>query len=162
MTTACTHEHTTAGVDRGFAGPVVTGDRENRAAHGCVTYTETCDRCGAQRQTNQNQCHLERGSWGPSRAEREAEERRRQERLRREREALEDASVAEHQVVIVDVTETSVLMYLRGQQHAERYQLHQIRAAASQPDNGDGLVPFYRGLLRAVEDCDVGRGNPNS
>lgn len=35
---------------------------ENRAAHGNITYTETC-RCGATRSVNQNQRHLEFSPW---------------------------------------------------------------------------------------------------
>jgi len=44
----------------GFTGPVSRD--ENRAAHGNICETETC-RCGAERSTNINQHHVERGIW---------------------------------------------------------------------------------------------------
>lgn len=68
----CPHAHTRQiGDDRPFVGPVSTRD-ENRAAHGNITITLECIACGARRDVNINQCHTERGPWGPSRAEREA------------------------------------------------------------------------------------------
>jgi len=45
---------------RPFFGPVAA--RENRAAHGNVCVIDTCS-CGAERRTNRNQGHLERGTW---------------------------------------------------------------------------------------------------
>lgn len=67
----CKHRNTTCGRDRCFTGPVSRD--ENRAAHGNMTYTVTCDDCGAQQDVNQNQGFFERGPWGASRAERERE-----------------------------------------------------------------------------------------
>lgn len=67
----CRHAATGAPAISRFAGPVVyDGQRDNiRAvapeipiAHHGVTMTETCA-CGAQRRTNVNGPHLERGPW---------------------------------------------------------------------------------------------------
>jgi len=48
--------------DYGFTGPVGGPGRENRAAHGGVCQVDRCA-CGAERSTNINQCHVERGQW---------------------------------------------------------------------------------------------------
>lgn len=40
-----------------------TGGAENQAAAGGVTYVETCDDCGAERQTHSNGCHSETTTW---------------------------------------------------------------------------------------------------
>lgn len=45
---------------RCFSGAV--SRHENRAAHGGVTIIATC-KCGAERQTNVNGNHYERGQW---------------------------------------------------------------------------------------------------
>lgn len=68
---ACHHARTREGERYAFTGSVC-GPRgeENRAAHGCVTYTETCVSCGAERGINVNQVHYEYGEWGPSASER--------------------------------------------------------------------------------------------
>ncbi len=76
---ACQHTATTTGRETGYDSSVATPGRtaENRAAHGCITYTETCDACGAERRVNQNQRHIEVSEWGPSlAAQREADARR--------------------------------------------------------------------------------------
>lgn len=69
-----------------FSGPVAR--RENPRAHGGSCEVETCLACGAERATNLNAGAVERGAWGPSRAEREADEAREA----REREARERAA----------------------------------------------------------------------
>ena len=56
---------------RPYFGPV-TGDlsgyyRQNSMAHGNVTRVDRC-RCGAERRTNVNQGHVERGRWTPEEA----------------------------------------------------------------------------------------------
>lgn len=56
-----------------FTGPIAGAD-ENRAAHGNVTWTHTCSDCGAERDQNVNQWHVETGPWGVSRAERDRAE----------------------------------------------------------------------------------------
>ena len=58
----CKHSHLKTGPDRCFSGPVRVTD-QNPAAHGNVTYTETCTDCGAERSVNVNQCHVEEGEW---------------------------------------------------------------------------------------------------
>ena len=69
-----------------FTGPVAR--RENPRALGGSCEVETCLACGAERRTNLNAGAVERGAWGPSRAEREADEAREA----REREARERAA----------------------------------------------------------------------
>jgi hypothetical protein len=64
----CTHDRMRVVSTTAFAGPVAR--EENRAAHGNVCVREECISCGAQRRKNVNQCHVEEGAWGPSRAER--------------------------------------------------------------------------------------------
>jgi hypothetical protein len=55
------HRHTiTTILTRPFVGAVT--QRQNVAAHGCVTEVQTCS-CGAVRAVNINGRHVERGSW---------------------------------------------------------------------------------------------------
>jgi hypothetical protein len=62
------HRHaTTHTTEKCFTGPVA-GVRENPAAHGWTTITDTC-RCGAERETNTNGRHTERGRWHNERNE---------------------------------------------------------------------------------------------
>lgn len=63
MTTNRSHRHRAVShltKVRCYTGPV--GRTENRAAHGGVCIIDYC-RCGAQRATNCNGGHVERGSW---------------------------------------------------------------------------------------------------
>ena len=46
---------------RPFSGAVAK--RQNRAAHGNVCVVDRC-RCGAERRSNINGQHVERGKWG--------------------------------------------------------------------------------------------------
>lgn len=56
-----THRHRAEKTtNRPYTGPVST--RENRAAHGGVCVVDVC-KCGAERRTNSNGGHLERGPW---------------------------------------------------------------------------------------------------
>lgn len=64
----CPHVPARASTDRCFSGSVSRD--QNRAAHGCITYTEECLLCGARRAVNQNQGHFEQGDWGPTRQQR--------------------------------------------------------------------------------------------
>lgn len=59
----CKHRETVAGNDRPFAGSVAAPGHENPAAHGNISYEETCSRCGATRRLNLNQRHVEYGPW---------------------------------------------------------------------------------------------------
>ena len=55
------HRHRPAtSVDRCYTGPVK--QPQNQAAHGNICVIDTC-RCGAERRTNVNQNHVERGAW---------------------------------------------------------------------------------------------------
>ena len=47
-------------IERGFSGPVA--QPQNRNAHGNICRIDTCA-CGAQRRTNINGFHSERGPW---------------------------------------------------------------------------------------------------
>ncbi len=69
----CNHAESKTIRTRCFAGPVSRD--ENRAAHGNVTNTDECVRCGARREQNINGHHVETGPWGPSLAERQAAHR---------------------------------------------------------------------------------------
>lgn len=55
--------------ERCFVGPV--SREENRAAHGNITLLEERDD-GARRSVNVNGIHVEVGTWGPTREQREA------------------------------------------------------------------------------------------
>ena len=68
----CTHaSYRQVGPDCPFSGSVAVEPYECRGAHGCITYTEECSRCGARRSVNQNQRYVEVAPWGPSRDARE-------------------------------------------------------------------------------------------
>lgn len=67
----CQHMTYSTGPALPFLGPC-DGAEENRAAHGCVSFVDTCRHCGAQRRSNVNQCHVEDGPWDRT-AAREAE-----------------------------------------------------------------------------------------
>ena len=54
-------------IDRGYHG-TIPGATENRAAHGNICRTDYC-RCGALRNSNINQQHIERGPWLESAAD---------------------------------------------------------------------------------------------
>lgn len=61
QTTSKNHRHRPIETrDQCFTGPV--SPQENPAAHGGVCRVDTC-RCGAERRTNRNQGHIERGVW---------------------------------------------------------------------------------------------------
>lgn len=70
---ACKHETIKTIRTRCFGGSI-PGAEENRAAHGNITDTDECVTCGARREENVNGRHVETGPWGPTRAQREAEE----------------------------------------------------------------------------------------
>ena len=57
----CKHKNTEQGEHWGYSGPV--SQNENPAAHGGVSYTETCRDCGAERAVNANMFQYERGEW---------------------------------------------------------------------------------------------------
>lgn len=70
--TACSHRRTRDLATHAYTGPVAGPRGEvNRAAHGCVCVTVECVSCGARRDENRNQWHLELGPWGPTRAARQ-------------------------------------------------------------------------------------------
>lgn len=69
MTTTCPHKSWSTSNERCFVDAV--GHDYNPMAHGNITVTETCIRCGARRAVNVNGMHREEGGWGPSRAKRE-------------------------------------------------------------------------------------------
>ena len=61
----CKHLRTEDGPERCYSGSVAVHPytAENRAAHGCVTWVETCLECGAERAVNGNYGHREYGPW---------------------------------------------------------------------------------------------------
>lgn len=66
MDARCRHHHThQVGPDRCFYGSVAEEPftHENPAAHGNVSWTEECDRCGARHSINSNQGSLEFSPW---------------------------------------------------------------------------------------------------
>jgi len=106
----CTHDHTTDGEHRGFVVPVAVHPYtdENRAAHGGITYVETCDRCGARRKVNRNWWHVEVGTWGPDRDTRERREREELARREHAAEAEEDAILFGMGITVIDANDASV------------------------------------------------------
>ena len=59
----CRHTTTACSDALPFSGPV-SRDNQNPAAHGGVRYVDTCDDCGATRETLVNGRHEEVGAWG--------------------------------------------------------------------------------------------------
>jgi len=84
------------GPDRCFSGSVAVHPytEEIRAAHGCVALTEQCVACGARREVNVNQRHVEVGPWGPNQEARRAEAGRLDRLARAAVAAVGDASVS--------------------------------------------------------------------
>lgn len=150
----CPHLHTRDGNEYGYTGSVAVSPytEENRAAHGGITYTQTCLACGAERSVNQNQWHVEYSPWGPDAATREQRERERLDRqmqARRRRLLQAGREIArQHRVSITGVYGDIVVLLQDGETHTCR--IEDIRAAAGQPDTGDGLVPYYTAVLDAV------------
>jgi len=67
MIRRCRHaKHYQVGPDRCFNGSVAHEPltHENPAAHGNISWTEQCDRCGARRTVNGNQGFTEYSPWG--------------------------------------------------------------------------------------------------
>jgi hypothetical protein len=56
------HRAATSGPASAYLGPVRRAVRQNRQAHGGVTYVETCA-CGAAKVVNRNGRHAEHGPW---------------------------------------------------------------------------------------------------
>ena len=57
------HKHKTQSKTTiGYRYPVGPASRQDERAHGGVCHVETCA-CGAQRETNANGRHVERGFW---------------------------------------------------------------------------------------------------
>jgi len=61
----CAHSSVTNGQHFSYSGGVYTPGvtHENKSASGCVTYTQTCNECGATREVNQNGHHFEFGAY---------------------------------------------------------------------------------------------------
>jgi hypothetical protein len=137
----CKHAETTTSGWRCYTASVAVHPytEPNPAAGGWVTFTETCAKCGAQRPVNSNGPHLELGPWGPGRAAREAEQAR-----------IDDEHRARPPHV-VEVGPAPAALIAGGGVDARWVQISDIRAAAQQPDTGDGLVPTYSRLLREIE-----------
>lgn len=61
----CRHTAVIDGAHLPFRGSVATPhvSEENRAAHGWLTYTQTCSDCRSMRDVNQNGMHFEFSAW---------------------------------------------------------------------------------------------------
>lgn len=149
------HEHNPKQIsgDRCFVGSVAFEPftHEHRAAHGGITYTEECTVCGAQRSVNANMGFREYSPWGPDREAREKYEREQSE-IRRLRENANLRALAASQCRITRLTDDYAYISRKGLT-SKAIAISEIRAAANQPDTGDGLVPFYRGLLLMIEEA---------
>lgn len=124
---------------------------ENPSAHGGITKTQECVRCGARRDVNVNQNHIEHGVWGPARDEREAQERRETEQKRADHERRCRQAAIDAGVKIVGVnSDNSVNISVKGT--APRVlTLDEIRQAAEKFDAGDELTSSYKGMLLMAE-----------
>lgn len=161
MAGKCKHTRTKDGEARGFVASVAQhADHENPAAHGHVTYTETCLDCGAERSVNSNQGFYELGPWGPD-AETvrriEAAKKAKQQRAEEER---EDASMAASGIEVLGVEDDRVLCSLRDRE--QWIDLREIREWAYPPSRGHRGEPLeqpdpslqlvYRAILRRAEE----------
>ena len=147
----CAHQMTSEGPAYGFSASVALRPytQENRAAHGGISCTEECVACGAQRSVNHNAGQQEHGPWGESREQREDRARLEAARIERQRLAAEDATFAARaRLGAVDYDRVSISIDGRPYRYIDHAA---IVAAAGQPDTGDGLVPFYRAMLRALK-----------
>lgn len=61
----CKHRSTTERSIRCFAGSVAEPHKQVLSAHGNITVTVQCLRCGATQRRNINGRHVERGPWQP-------------------------------------------------------------------------------------------------
>lgn len=158
MSANCKYEHTHQyGADRAFFSSVARHPytEENRAAHGCISWTEECDECGARRAVNENQNHIEVSPWGLPRIERDAAEKREAEEreaahLRAQEQADHAAVSARVAYLWVDVRDVSRVVLTMRDWERKEIGVCDVEAASAQADNGDGLVSFYRGLRRLV------------
>lgn len=162
----CEHERTRAGDAYGYTCSVAHEPytHENRAAHGNITYTETCLDCGAERAVNCNQVHVEFSPWGADRATREESGRiERQAAERKRRQALLAAgreTMRKTRTSVVAVRDSHLLIS-KGGAH-QWIALEEIRKAARQPDDGDGLVPYYTALFHEAQSAGSARTSPSS
>ena len=150
-TEICDHATTTTIGEPGpYNGSVAVHPytEENRAAHGNIEEVEECTCCGARRRVLVNRRHVEVGPWGPTAKQRAAAERAKAEQARREQEAIEDATCESRKVKVMQVRDEQALVSIDGQ--PKWTWIESVRDAASQSDNGDGLVPLYRGILRRI------------
>lgn len=162
----CKHTPVRIGNDRAFTGSVAVQPytEENPCAHGNITFTEECTRCGAQRSVNVNGRHREYGPYGPTRARRDDLERREAARKRNEQESMARKAALAAGFELIDANlgrlqadgsgladNRSVSLRVRGK--CISVSLADIRAAASQEDNGDGLVQIYSGVLLIIGDA---------
>lgn len=131
--------------DKGYSASVARPPHdENRAAAGNICVHETCS-CGATRATNVNGRHEETSGWvlddllaGIDAAEQNLAIAK---RIAVEGKAATDA----RRVKVVGVCADAAAITIDGQP-PKWIGFSEIRDAANQPDNGDGLVPFYRGI----------------
>lgn len=131
----CHHTKTTCGPDGPFSRGL-SGD--NPAAHGCISYMETCSACGAERLVNQNQNFFEFDTWGPDRVTRE----------RAEKEAADTAAMtAAREAGVTDMSWRPGRDVLEVCRHGHWSATHRdlLQQAADQEDAQLALI--YRGIL---------------
>lgn len=159
MSAKCAHKHVQTSEPAGFSYCVAHHPYTDchPAAHGSVTYTETCMDCGHERSLNANGLHEEVGTWHESPAQREA---------RHESELL--ASIARDcrgtvlglvaVVLRTDRASVTVGMLVPHEQRIRtRHVLTwaELRAAANQHDTD--LAAQYQCLLSDAERCEHAR-----
>lgn len=117
-------------------------DGENRAAHGNITRVETCS-CCAVRRININQTHEEVGQWEYEQLYQQLNSARAAARQAKADEEIVKAVGAKIVGKCLDSIRVTI-----GDGEAKWISHRELKAAANQPDDGDGLVPFYGALYR--------------
>lgn len=151
----CQHTTTTSGPDYAYMAPVAVEPytTANPVAHGNVTYTETCVRCGSERAVNANAGQIEVSPWGPDRATQEATARQIAEAARQAQEQQDRAAALALETRILSVRDDEVYLTTRPAPQARWYRIDDLEAAARQQDTGDGLVQAYAGILHLIADA---------
>ncbi len=144
----CQHGETTSGAERPYITSVSVHPftDENPRAHGWVTYTQTCDDCGAERAVNANQGHAEFSPWGPSTAERRRREREAAltaaEKVRADAVRRGTPMLHQRRVRVEEARDDSARIDADG--CFVTVPVSEIARCASAPDGGDGVDVLRR------------------
>ena len=146
--TKCQHQHITSGPERAFVGSVASEPytEENPAAHGSITYTGTCQDCGAERSVNQNGGHCEYGTWSVPLSDSEMHAA-----LAAHKRAHDIAAARKAGIRLREVRGTEARVSTDGQSASQWSSIADIAIAANQEDVA--LASIYRGLLCMIEDA---------